>query len=63
MFPSGILKGPVLPQRQLSLNKELLEPPYKVSVPPDLGHGRGNLASFLAVSIPTYTQRKFIVHV
>ena len=23
MFPSGILKGPVLPQRQLSLNKEL----------------------------------------
>ena len=56
MIPSGILKGPVLPQSQLSLNKELLEPAYKVSVPPDQGHGRGNLASFLGVSIPTYRE-------
>ena len=35
MITSRILRDPVLPQNQLSLDKELLEPPYSVSVLPD----------------------------
>lgn len=35
MITSRILRDPILPQSQLSLNKELLEPPYRVSVLPD----------------------------